>query len=91
MESWNEVLDALYLLLAASGEVVEWKDRMRAWIERYRNRALSALRRGLVIPETPAVSAEPPGGRAQRMADLLRRAIHGEPEAELPPVREGSG
>ena len=90
-ENWSEVLDALYLLLAASGEVLEWNDRMRAWIERYRNRALSALRQGLVIPEAPPVSAEPPGGRAQRMAELLRRTIHGEPEAELPPVREQSG
>ena len=77
-DSWQEVLDGLYVLLAVSGEVVEWKDRVRAWIERYQNRALISLRQGFAAaPEPPPEPAY--AGRAESMATLLRDRIQGGP------------
>ncbi len=77
-DSWQEVLDGLYVLLAVSGEVVEWKDRVRAWIERYQNRALISLRQGFeAAPEPPTEPAC--AGRAESMATLLRDRIQGGP------------
>jgi hypothetical protein len=80
VESWPQVLDGLYLLLAVQGEVIEWKDRVRSWIERYQNRALVSLRRSL--PPAPARTPDGDrGSQAERMARLLREAVQQEKRA----------
>jgi hypothetical protein len=77
-ESWLQVLDGLYLLLAVQGEVIEWKDRVRSWIERYQNRALVSLRRGMPVPAVPRPGETERVSQAERMANLLREAVHQE-------------
>jgi hypothetical protein len=80
VESWLQVLDGLYLLLAVQGEVIEWKDRIRSWIERYQNRALVSLRRGMPMPGARPAETERLS-QAERMANLLREAVHQEKRA----------
>jgi len=80
VESWLQVLDGLYLLMAVQGEVIEWKDRLRSWIERYQNRALVSLRRAaLPVPARPAEGERL--SQAERMANLLREAVQQEKRA----------
>lgn len=80
VDAWQEVLDGLYLLLAVQGEVIEWKDRLRAWIERYQNRALLSLRQGMGMTVTRSVDSER-ALRAERMASVLLDHIHAERRA----------
>ena len=78
VESWLQVLDGLYLLLAVQGEVIEWKERVRSWIERYQNRAAVSLRRGMPVPPAPRSGETERTSQAERMANLLREAVHQE-------------
>ncbi|MDH4225545.1 MAG: hypothetical protein OEW12_07860 [Deltaproteobacteria bacterium] len=77
--TWDELLDTLYMLYSISGELEEWKERAAIWIERYQNRALAVLRRGMVTPEgKPSAGArfpQPSPDTPERMAGEIRNRM----------------
>ena len=70
----EEIMDSVQLLFSLSCEVDEWTDRVRAWSERYQNRALAYLRAesGRSLPAIAAGTRSP---RSEHMARTLREII----------------
>ena len=76
-DTWQQVRDALYQMMAVSFEVEEWLERGEAWIKRYQNRALACLREGGDFNAEPPRDDEVTAEQAEQMARELREMIQG--------------
>lgn len=76
-DTWQQVRDALYQMMAVSFEVEEWLERGEAWIKRYQNRALACLREGGDFRAVPPHDDEVTVEQAEQMARELREMIQG--------------
>ena len=74
-ESWQELRDALHLLLAVSFDLEDWRDRVQGWIKRYQNQALACLRRSSPLRELPAADERVTAAQAERMAVQLKERM----------------
>jgi hypothetical protein len=80
LEAWPQVQDALNMLFAVSCELDDWRDRIREWIVRFQNQALTCLRRGISADGPPRMS-NGQARQAEEMARTLRDLIRSGPGA----------
>lgn len=85
-ENWQQVRDALYLMMAVSFEVEEWMEKTEGWIKRYQNRALACLREGRGFQTMPPPGEQVTAKQAENMARQLREMIQGSLEPSALPV-----
>ena len=77
-DTWDELRDALHLLLAVSFDLEDWRDRVQGWIKRYQNQALACLRRSSPARELPADDERVTAAQAERMALQLKAVMQGD-------------
>lgn len=77
-DTWQELRDALHLLLAVAFDVEDWRERVQGWIKRYQNQALACLRKSSPLRELPAADERVTAAQAERMALQLRARIQEE-------------
>jgi hypothetical protein len=81
--TWEELRDALHLLMAVSFEAEEWRERVAGWVKRYQNQALATLRKGEPFRDAVPLDERVSAGQAERMARQLRRLIRATSAGEL--------
>jgi hypothetical protein len=77
-ESWQELRDALHLMLAVAFDLEDWRERVQGWIKRYQNQALACLRKSSPLRQLPAADERVTAAQAERMALQLRELIREE-------------
>ena len=77
-DSWQELRDALHLLLAVAFDLEDWRERTQNWIKRYQNQALACLRRSSPLRELPAADERVTAAQAERMALQLKERMQHE-------------
>jgi hypothetical protein len=79
-DTWQELRDALHLMLAVSFDLEDWRERVQGWIKRYQNQALACLRRSPAAAgrEQPRADERVTAAQAERMALQLRERMQHE-------------
>lgn len=77
-DTWDELRDALHLLLAVAFDLEDWRERVQGWVKRYQNQALACLRRSSPTRELPATDERVSAAQAERMAHQLKALMQHE-------------